>query len=114
MPASDTNLFKMGTRAAMGQRNKGDKRMPDLLEITKHPLTVAELRLLLADLDGDKPVLIKLTAEDAKEGDEYFLPEESIVNSQNEIVLQMSALNWLATKDDEGKRQFVRDWENRP
>jgi hypothetical protein len=29
-------------------------------------------------------------------------------------VLQMSALNWLATKDDEGKRQLVRDWEKRP
>lgn len=88
--------------------------MPDLLEITKHPLTVNELRLLLAGLDGDKPVLVKLMAPDAKEGDEYYLPEESIVNSQKEIVFQMSAVNWLATKDDEGKRQFVRQWENRP
>jgi hypothetical protein len=108
MPGSDTNPFKMGTRATKEQT------MPDLLEITKHPLTVAELRALLEGLDGDKPVLIKLTAQDAKEGDEYFLPEESIVNSQNEIVLQMSALNWLATKDNEGKRQLVRDVENRP
>jgi hypothetical protein len=90
------------------------ERMSDLLEITKHPLTAAELRALLEGMDGDKPVVIKLTAPDAKEGDEYFLPEESIVNSQNEIVLQMSALNWLATKDDDGKRQFVRNWEKRP
>lgn len=75
---------------------------------------MAELRVALEGFDGDKPILMKLTAADAKEGDEYFVPSESIVNSQNEIVLQMSAINWLATKDDGGKRQLVRDGENRP
>ncbi len=93
---------------------RGNTKISQLVEITKHPLTVAELRMVLDGLDSHKPIVLKLSAPDAKVGDEYYLPQDSVVNSENEVAFMLAGFNLLANKDDEGKRQLVRNWENRP
>jgi hypothetical protein len=88
--------------------------MSDLMQVTKHPLTVRELKELLSTYDENKPVTVKLSSPHVKTGQEYYLPKESIVEGAKEVVLHMEGLNWFADADEEGNRKLIRDWANRP